>query len=190
MNFTQCPYCGELFSKSKWRKTESGEYECFRCGNCFDVDSIENEASANHQEAEELATIPNLLNNLEFHEAENRLDELAEKYPKSPKVYFLKVLAAHCITYIRDESKEDVERWVPTLNNINDEPLSNLSAYHKCLELAQGEEKAHFEETFQFIEKKRNEVLEDYKTGKYFYDVFISTKVSKLDFSNPANPVP
>ena len=73
MRFTQCPYCGELFSKSTWRKTQQGEYECFRCGNCFDVDAIENEGNAKHQETEELAKIPNLLNNLEFREAENRL---------------------------------------------------------------------------------------------------------------------
>ena len=190
MRFTQCPYCGELFSKSTWRKTQQGEYECFRCGNCFDVDAIENEGSAKHQETEELAKIPNLLNNLDFHEAETRLEELAEKYPNNPKVYFLKVLAANCITYIRDESNEETERWIPTLNNINDEPLSSLSAYKRCLDLAEGEEKEHYKQTFDFIEKKRNEVLDDYKTGRYTYDVFISTKVSKLDFSNPANPVP
>lgn len=190
MRFTQCPVCGELFSKTTWKKTEAGEYKCWRCDNCFDVEAIENEAHAHHEEAEEILSIPNLLNNLEFHEAEKKLAELEEKYPQNPKVYFYKVLAANCITYIKDESRTGEEKWIPTLNNISAEPLSSLSAYKRCLEVAQGEEKDHYKATFDFIESKRNEVLEDYSTGKYNYDVFISTKVSKLDFSNPAQPVP
>ena len=190
MRFSQCPYCGTAFSRTNWRKTEQAEYECPQCGNCYDVEAFENEGDAKHQESEDILTIPNLLNNLEFHDAEKRLEELEKKYPTNPKVYFLKVLAANCITYIPDESSKDVQRWIPTLNNINSEPLSSMSAYKKCLELAQGEEKEHFKKTFDFIERKRAEVLEDYNTGKYNYDVFISTKVSKLDFSNPAQPVP
>ncbi|MCR5491882.1 MAG: TIR domain-containing protein [Bacilli bacterium] len=191
MEFKQCPQCGELFSREKWRKAASGEYQCWRCNNFFDVDAIENEASANHLEAEELAAIPNLLNNLEFLEAENRLEELTKKYPKNPKVYFLKVLAAHCINYIHDEDTDrKAEKWVPTLNNISAEPLSALTAYKMCLDLAKGEEKEHYLETFKFIEDKRQEVLDDYGSGKYTYDVFISTKVTEMDFSNPAHPVP
>ncbi len=188
--FTQCEHCGTPFSRTLWKKTAQGEYECFQCGNCYDVDAYEDENAARHQEAEDILSVPNLLNNLNFREAENRLEELEKKYPDNPKIYFLKVLAANCITYIPDESGKEVRHWVPTLNNINSEPLSSLSAYKKCLELAQGEEKEHFQKTFDFIEKKRAEVLEDYATGKYNYDVFISTKVTKLDFSNPAQPVP
>ncbi|MBP5217003.1 MAG: TIR domain-containing protein [Bacilli bacterium] len=190
MRFSQCPYCGTAFSRTIWRHTEQAEYECPQCGNCYDVEAFENEGNAKHQESEDILAIPNLLNNLEFHDAEKRLEELEKKYPDNPKVFFLKVLAANCITYIPDESSKNVQRWIPTLNNINEEPLSSMSAYKKCLELAKGDEKEHFQKTFDFIEKKRAEVLEDYSTGKYNYDVFISTKVSKLDFSNPANPVP
>ena len=190
MRFATCPNCGTPFTKTKWKEGEPGEFECPQCGQWYNVDAVENEENPRHQESADLLTIPNLLNNLEFREAENRLEELERKYPDNPKVYFLKVLAANCITYIPDESSKGQEKWVPTLNNINSEPLSSLSSYKKCLELAKGEEKNRFVEVFDFIEKKRAEVLEDYQTGKYFYDVFISTKVSKLDFSNPANPVP
>ncbi|MCR5491000.1 MAG: hypothetical protein K6F32_02590 [Bacilli bacterium] len=177
-----CEQCRESFSE-KWKELKPNVYACPRCGQakyiCFD-DNVDAEAQRLLELDDIIGknVIPNL-DDLNFKAAELFLRGLRDDYPDSPQVYFYSALADNSICYTQDDI--DPEKYIPTLNDIRGSSIFKNKNVIKCLELAQGQEKEHYQEIFNYIETKRSEISKEFSNGKYHYDVFLSCKVTEID---------
>ncbi len=172
MGEKKCPRCWREFDASTWKKIDE-LYKCPACGGVHNMDA---------EKMDEYKKIYRYLKDLRFKEAESDLRELRESNPKDAEVWFLSALARNCICYTPNDNKLN---WkydnIPTLNNINFENILESEFVKKSLELSKPYQKESFLETFEYIEKVRKEIEEVYKNGEYKFDIFISTKVSKID---------
>ena len=172
----QCGNCSEQVDE-KWTKIdEHGIHICPYCG-------VANDFSENDAVAEEYEKFRNIyinLDNLQFDTANNDLENLRQLYPNSSQVYFLSVLAENCVCYTPDG--ENTGRRIPTLNDLPNENLLETAFAKKALDLAESEMiRESYLETFNYIEKVRQEIKRDASNPEYQYDIFLSTKVTQLD---------
>lgn len=177
-----CEQCGQAYN-DRWKKLGPTLYACNRCGQARTIllYDEQDQESLRQIELDSLIgrnVIPNL-DDLNFKAAEMFLRGLREDYPNSPKVYFYSALADNAICYTQDDI--DPEKYIPTLNDIRGTTIFKNPNVIKCLELAIGDEKQHYQDTFDYIEKKRNEIKNEFTKGTYHYDVFISCKVTEVD---------
>lgn len=172
----QCGNCCTPVDE-KWTKVdEHGIHICPYCGVVNDFS--DNDAIA--EEYEKFRSIYVYLDNLQFDTASSELENLRQLYPKSSQVYFLSVLADNCVCYTPDG--EDNSRRIPTLNDLPNDNLLESSFAKKALELAESDlVRETYKETFNYIEKVRNEIQADANNPDYHYDIFLSTKVTLLD---------
>lgn len=178
----RCVQCGESYSE-KWKKLGRNLYACVRCGLAKTIllNDEQDEESLRELELDEAIrkeVIPRL-EELEFKSVERFLTGLRAEFPDSPKVYFFSALADNSVCYTQDDI--DPEKYIPTLNDIRGSSIFKNPNVIKCLELSHGAEREHYQETFDYIEKKRTEIKSEFSSGKYHYDVFISCKVTEVD---------
>lgn len=168
----KCGCCNAPFD-AEWKvRDENDNFICPYCGN---VNFTKDDRCE-----EELNKIYYQLDNLQFDTAASNLDELRMKYPKSSKVYFLSVLAENAVCYTED--KGNTGHFIPTLNDLPPRDLMESSFAKKALELAESTTvKDQYLETFNYIETKRKEILEEANKQENHYDIFISTKVTELN---------
>lgn len=172
----QCGNCVNPVDE-KWTSVdEQGRQVCPYCGvvnNFSDSEEV-------IQENEKFREIYYNLDNLKFDAACEALEKLRELYPKSSQVYFLSVLAENCVCYTEDG--EDKKRRIPTLNDLPEHSLLESSFAKRALDLAESDlVRKSYQDTFDYIEKVRQEIKADADNPEYHYDIFISTKVTLLD---------
>ncbi len=179
LTIKQCGNCNQRVDELWIKQDGQGRQVCPYCGVVNVFSSNEEDIRLN----ERLRDIYIYLDNLQFDSACEQLKHLKEKYPKSSQVYFLYVLAENRVCYTEDGN--DSKKRIPTLNDLPEKSLLETDLAKKALELAESElVRKTYEETFNYIEKIRLEILEAASKKENQYDIFISTKVTLIDENN------
>ena len=176
LNIKQCSVCHVTIDETWTKFDKLGNYICPCCGSVNFLSEDVNQTAVDN----ELNSIYPLLENAHFKTAREKLETLRNKYPKSSKAYFLTVLADNYVCFTKDSKEEN--HYIPTLNDLPDSDLSKSIYAKKALELAESDlVKESYQAIFDYIDKKRIEILEAAHNKENQYDIFISTKVTLLD---------
>ncbi len=180
----RCPGCLNPFDTFTWKKI-NGYYKCPCCGGIHDMDALDlDNKDKRYDLINRKEKIYRLLKNLFFKESESELRDLRDEYPDDPEVYYLSALSENCICYMKNDNKLKWKYdYIPTLNNIDFKNIFETNFVNIALDKAKDDPEVfeYYTEVFKYIENTRKKIQNAYINKDYNYDIFISTKITKIN---------
>lgn len=180
----RCPGCLNPFDTFTWKKI-NGCYKCPCCGGIHDMDALDlDNKDKRYDLINRKEKIYRLLKNLFFKESESELRDLRDEYPDDPEVYYLSALSENCICYMKNDNKLKWKYdYIPTLNNIDFKNIFETNFVNIALDKAKDDPEVleYYTEVFKYIENTRKKIQNAYINKDYNYDIFISTKITKIN---------